>query len=269
MDYAWGLVVSEYKGLKVVEHGGAWVGFRAALVRFPEQKFSVIILANLGSIDPSGLAFKVADIYLEGLIKEPAKQEPKKDVAAPAFVVPKSALEALTGNWQDKGFGLWLEVSMKDGRLVAALGRRSYPLTPLAPGKFIVAENPAGIIFEVTVSEEGKPLRARLAIGTSQEFHFEKATPLKMMGAAELAEYTEAYVSEELLDARYSFSVEEDTLVLKTRTVPRAVLKAMAPDKFMAPGFGLNIEFVRDGGGKIVGFALSVGRAADIAFAKQ
>ena len=39
IDYAWGLVVSEYKGLKVVEHGGAWVGFRAALVRFPEQKF--------------------------------------------------------------------------------------------------------------------------------------------------------------------------------------------------------------------------------------
>ena len=36
IDYAWGLAISEYKGLKVVEHGGAWVGFRAVLMRFPE-----------------------------------------------------------------------------------------------------------------------------------------------------------------------------------------------------------------------------------------
>ncbi len=66
IDYAWGLVVTEYKGLKVVEHGGAWVGFRAAMVRFPEQRFSVIVLANLDDMDPAGLAFKVADIYLAG-----------------------------------------------------------------------------------------------------------------------------------------------------------------------------------------------------------
>jgi CubicO group peptidase (beta-lactamase class C family) len=105
IDYAWGLVVSEYKGLKVVEHGGAWAGFRAALVRFPEQKFSVIILANLDSIDPSGLALKVADIYLAGRLKEPAKEEGKTAapaVGSAAFAVPKAELEALVGNWQDR-----------------------------------------------------------------------------------------------------------------------------------------------------------------------
>ncbi len=78
IDYAWGLVVSEYKGLKVVEHGGAWAGFRAALVRFPEQKFSVIILANLDSIDPSGLALRVADIYLAGQLRSPPKKKGKR-----------------------------------------------------------------------------------------------------------------------------------------------------------------------------------------------
>ncbi len=78
IDYAWGLVVTEYKGLKVVEHGGAWVGFKAALVRFPEQRFSAIVLANLDAMDPAGLAFKVADIYLAGQMKEPAKEETGK-----------------------------------------------------------------------------------------------------------------------------------------------------------------------------------------------
>jgi len=102
IDYAWGLVVTDYKGLKVVEHGGAWVGFRAAIVRFPEQKFSVVILANLDSIDPSGLALRVADIYLAGQMKEPAKEEAKK---VEPIAVPKAELEALLGNWEDVGFG--------------------------------------------------------------------------------------------------------------------------------------------------------------------
>jgi hypothetical protein len=142
-------------------------------------------------------------------------------------------------------------------------------LAPVAPGKFIAPDSPTGITLEIAPAEKAKAARARLAIGTSQEFHFEKAAPLKATSVAELAEYAGAYVSEELLDARYAISVDRDVLFVKTRTVARATLKAMAPDKFMAPGFGLNIEFVRDRGGKVTGFALSVGRAAGIVFVKE
>jgi CubicO group peptidase (beta-lactamase class C family) len=274
IDYAWGLVVSEYKGLKVVEHGGAWVGFRAALVRFPEQKFSVIILANLDSIDPSGLAFKVADIYLAGQLKEPAKDEAKKEGQAEAAEgkaansVPKAELEALTGNWQDERFGLWLTLALKEDQFLARLGGRDYPLKPVAPGKFVVPGNDAGIAIEFKPAEKGKPATARLTAGTDQEFHFTKAAPLKAMGATDLAAYAGAYVSGELLDTRYLLNVDKGTLVLKTRDTPRAELKAMAPDKFMAPSYGLNMEFVRGGGGKVTGFSLSVGRAAGIAFSR-
>lgn len=267
IDYAWGLVVNEYKGLKVVEHGGAWVGFRAALVRFPEQKFSVIILANLDSIDPSGLAFKVADIYLAGQLKEPAKDEARKEgQAGAAITVPRGELEALAGNWQDRRFGRWLTLTLKDDKLLTRLGGQDLVFTPVAPGKFIVAENDAGIAIEFEPAEKGKPAVARLTAGGTQEFRFEKALPLKTMGSTELAAYAGAYVSEELLDARYVLSVDKGALVLKTRSAPRAGLKAMAPDKFTVPGFGLNIEFVRGQGGQVTGFAVSVGRAAGIAF---
>ena len=34
IDYAFGLEISEYKGLKTVSHGGAWAGFRAASSAF-------------------------------------------------------------------------------------------------------------------------------------------------------------------------------------------------------------------------------------------
>ncbi|MBP1768421.1 MAG: hypothetical protein H6P98_2536, partial [Candidatus Aminicenantes bacterium] len=76
------------------------------------------------------------------------------------------------------------------------------------------------------------------------------------------------YVSEELLDAKYKLSVEEGGLVLKTRAVARAELKPMAPDKFVVPGYGLTVEFVRGRSGAVTGFTVSVGRAAGIAFAR-
>jgi CubicO group peptidase (beta-lactamase class C family) len=71
IDYASALVIGEYKGLRTVEHGGADAGYRADLLRFPDQHFSVIILANLATFDPGGLARRVADLYLADVLKDP------------------------------------------------------------------------------------------------------------------------------------------------------------------------------------------------------
>lgn len=65
LDYALGLTLGTYKGLETVSHGGSMMGFRTHLLRFPEQRFSVICLCNLGQIDPGRLARGVADIHLE------------------------------------------------------------------------------------------------------------------------------------------------------------------------------------------------------------
>lgn len=62
--YAFGLQIEEYKGLKRVKHGGALAGYRAEITRFPDKRFSVIILCNSSSLAPSQLAEQIADIYL-------------------------------------------------------------------------------------------------------------------------------------------------------------------------------------------------------------
>ena len=51
LSYATGLFVREYKGLPIVHHGGAMLGFRTFLGRFPEQGLSVILLGNMSSYD--------------------------------------------------------------------------------------------------------------------------------------------------------------------------------------------------------------------------
>ena len=85
INYALGLNLGEYRGLKTVGHSGSWRGFRSHLMRFPDQKLGVVILCNLDIFNPLGLAEKVADIYLSDVLgsaeaseldktKEPAEE---------------------------------------------------------------------------------------------------------------------------------------------------------------------------------------------------
>lgn len=66
LDYASGLIHGTYRGLKTISHLGGFVGFRAEMIRFPEQRFTVICLCNLSVTEPNKLAKRVADIYLFG-----------------------------------------------------------------------------------------------------------------------------------------------------------------------------------------------------------
>jgi CubicO group peptidase (beta-lactamase class C family) len=63
-EYGFGIFTTLYRGVWAAEHGGGMGGYRADLIRFPSQRFSVACLCNLGSIDPSQLVREVADIYL-------------------------------------------------------------------------------------------------------------------------------------------------------------------------------------------------------------
>ena len=65
ISYAMGQSIDKYKGLNVRAHDGADAGYRSSLYRFPDQKFSVNVLSNLASFNPSGMAVKIADIYLK------------------------------------------------------------------------------------------------------------------------------------------------------------------------------------------------------------
>jgi len=264
IDYAFGLVVTEYKGLKVVEHGGAWAGFRAGLVRFPEQKFSVICLANLSNMNPSRLCFQVADIYLADLLKEKPKEEKKK---AEPITLSKQELEDKIGNYQDEKFGMWVSVIMKDEKLRMATMGEEFILSPVSKTTFQALEAPADITLEFLPEIKGKPRKALLKIEGEERYNLVKAAPLAPLTPAKLIEFAGEYVSEELLNAKYRFVVEKDNLVLKFRNAPKESLKAMALDKFVQGP--INIEFVRGKGSRITGFKLSVGRAAGIEFVKK
>lgn len=266
LDYAFGLFIGEHKGLKTVSHGGAWAGFRAGFVRFPEQKFSVACLTNLGSQDPDSLCYKVADIYLADLIKEKPKEEEKEKQKAEPITLSQPELEARVGNYQDRRFGMWVSLLMKEGKLKLSVMGLELELQPVSPTVFKALNAPADIAIEFLPDVPGQPARAALKVAGVERYELVKAAPLVPPTDAQLKEYAGDYVSEELLNARYRLVVDKDALVVKFRSLPSEPFKAMAKDKFAQGGFG--IEFVRKGKA-VTGFTLNMGRAAGIVFVKK
>ena len=65
ITYALGQIVSTYKGLNRINHGGSDAGYRTNLARFPDQNFSVMVFGNVANFEAGTMAMKIADIYLE------------------------------------------------------------------------------------------------------------------------------------------------------------------------------------------------------------
>jgi CubicO group peptidase (beta-lactamase class C family) len=65
IDYGFGWFLNPYRGHRRMSHGGETIGFRTTIQRFPDDKLTVIILANRADLDPQDLAQKVADLYLK------------------------------------------------------------------------------------------------------------------------------------------------------------------------------------------------------------
>ncbi len=62
IPYGMGLFIDRYRGLNWIHHSGEWVGYRAALSRFPDQHFSTLITCNcVGSMSPITMAKRVAE----------------------------------------------------------------------------------------------------------------------------------------------------------------------------------------------------------------
>lgn len=64
VGYGFGWFVGKRGADRALWHSGTTVGFRTHILRLPERKFTVIVLANRADADATTLARKLADIFL-------------------------------------------------------------------------------------------------------------------------------------------------------------------------------------------------------------
>lgn len=61
--YGFGWALGTLRGHRIIEHGGAWQGFKSFIARYPNDNLTVIFFANLIQANPATFAHGVAGIY--------------------------------------------------------------------------------------------------------------------------------------------------------------------------------------------------------------
>src|SRR5258707_11392618 len=64
--YRRGVQADDLRGLATIGHGGLWPGYRTEFLRVPQADLTIVVIANLGSIDPWRQARAIATLALEG-----------------------------------------------------------------------------------------------------------------------------------------------------------------------------------------------------------
>ncbi|MFY9740866.1 MAG: serine hydrolase domain-containing protein [Candidatus Sulfotelmatobacter sp.] len=62
--YGFGWFILTKHGHRVIDHGGAWQGFRTHISRYIDDKLTIVVLTNLDGADPGKIADHVASLYL-------------------------------------------------------------------------------------------------------------------------------------------------------------------------------------------------------------
>jgi CubicO group peptidase (beta-lactamase class C family) len=251
ISYAMGLDLGNYRGLPIVEHGGALFGYRAELLRFPEQEFSVICLCNTASAMPENLARQVADIYLAD------KLQPGASALNPSRQGDFPNPTTFAGKYLDPRTHLMYTFTASNGNLMAwgAMLRRINANQFYDLGSNVIA-------FE---SSKGT-MQAKLVLKGETYFSGSRIQELRL-GKTALASYTGQFRSTEL-DAVYGLSLEKDILTLRNRDNPPQELTPIAQDEFDAGDLG-RLVFERDSGGRVFGFRVFTQEARGIAFKKE
>ena len=266
LEYATGVVVGKHRGLPTVSHGGSWGGYRAELLRFPEEKLSVVCLCNLGSTNPSRLARQVAEALLAGKMSaSEARPAPAARPAADSPSMPAAALEVRAGVYRNPQTGALRRITVADGKLrIDSFGGNPTELVPNGNGVFVVAGSP--VLIEVTFEPAGKAMVIKRATDPPETESFERAEAFAP-AATDLAAYAGSFYSEEL-DVTYAVRVEDGKLWMRVRNNQPQSLQPAMRDLFVGPQ-GIRVEFARSADGRVSGFAVQAGRVRNIRFVEN
>jgi CubicO group peptidase (beta-lactamase class C family) len=262
LNYAFGLEHSKYRGLHTVDHGGADAGYRADLLRFPEQHFSVACLCNKGEINPGELTRKVADIYLAEKFTEPPPLGPQP--SEKPVVVSAERLAKYAGLYWKNDDKRAARIVLKDGKPFLAFSKDDrLELAALSDNRFRLVVYPVSVTFSEPTAGAPQQMTIQAPEDEKPEV-FDLITQAKPT-PNQLAFYAGSYVSQEI-DPVYRIVVDDGALVLKRLKAKSQKLEPILEDDFQARDG--NIRFEKDAAGTITGFVLDSGRIKNFHFKK-
>jgi len=257
-----GLRFGKHHGLPVVFHGGAYFGFRSEILRFPDQQFTVIVLANSDKAEAWTLAYQVADLYLSHLYQD----EVATTAAATLRVYHPDprALADKAGRYRNPISGTIWTVTPTDTTLeVATSTGFSFQLLPTGPDQFVSV----GIPQQASVRFERDSSTAWTAIFTSpgQAPARLSSIPLRTQSPS-LESYVGKYHCHEL-EMTVSLLMSGEALSLRSDDADLDYrLTQLLPDEFSAANGGYLLHFIRGEHDQIAALAISSQRVKNLRF---
>jgi CubicO group peptidase (beta-lactamase class C family) len=263
IDYASGLFVSKYKGLKTVSHGGAFVGFRAELLRFPEQEFSIAIFTNRGDANPTSMAYKVADVFLSDqyvVVKKETKEDSNVSTETDEFSYDK-----LMGTYE-LDVGVDITMSVKEDKLHAKQhwNEKEYDLIKIENNTYqIDNEDAPQITF--TFTDLKNKLTQNLTIDNAGRITESKRKEDIDLSGTKLEDFVGDFYSKEL-EVSYKIFLEDGLLKVRVKNNDSVELSVTKEDLLNYQG--IQLKYSRSNG-VVDGFTLNAGRVKNLKFTKQ
>jgi CubicO group peptidase (beta-lactamase class C family) len=245
-EYALGLYVDTYRGVREVDHSGATAGYRAHLSRYPDQGVSVAVLCNVGSANATAYAKAVAELLLTDL--RPPTPRAASHTLTDAEAAPLVGLYRST-----HPVGIATVARSETGLSIQGVGN----LLPLSAKRFESADL-------ATYEFDGrKGIRLTDEFGTVTEY--ERVDPAKP-SIDRLKAYVGRYVSDEI-ETTFTVELGGEQLVIRRRPDATIALSPAYADAFSSPlGW---ITFQRDSSKRIVALTASQDRVWALTFARQ
>ncbi len=247
--YGYGLWSENYRGLNTVFHGGDNGWHTSCILRFPEQEFSVICLANSSRYnDTNYKTYQVADLFLEQYFNDPAKPA---EEAFHFIEINPDDLHNKTGLYTSldaQAMGKLRKVSLIENYLYISDSyyHDGLKLSPIDAQHF-VAKSPGGeyihIYFSTNVAGE---------ITLQEKFRNKEFTLTQLQETGEVpnyAEYAGTYFNPSV-EASIKIKAKKDRLVAR-KGILKIPLIVFKKDVFYAPQNSVTFHFVRNPKGTI------------------
>jgi CubicO group peptidase (beta-lactamase class C family) len=257
-NYAFGVGVLFYRGLKFIAHSGQWLAYTSTIQRFPEQRSAIIVLSNASHINAAVYGSKIANILMAEDFTEPYPRT--AEAADPvAHAEPQGdwgteSLDDFTGKFGFEAVEGYVTSVRRDADRLLFTFTNEPETAAVRRGEsvFYLPSSASTITFQ----RDADGTVNRLILNRDDDYtanRMEAYVPL----AGELRELEGMYYSSEL-GAAYTFFMREGELFTRHSRKGEVRLKALAEDQFGdGPSWFSGAKFVRNGEAEVTGVVVT------------
>ncbi len=250
-EYALGIGINTYRGLRRYRHTGGHEAFLTQLSYYPDHDTGIILISNFGGKGVIS-STKIAELLLsEHMI-------PTEEMVPESVAVDKAELEKLSGLYRASTLNQSTKLRMDEDTL--SLGGQTR-LIPMGARVFRIKGSKEEVKFETL--DDGN-LQMEMSGNARQTFtQVEPWSP----STDDLKDFEGDYWSDEL-ETVYHLQVEEDHLSIHHRWLGEITLEPISSD-FFRTNYGFYVNFNRNEADELIGLSINSGRTLNVIFNRQ